>query len=107
MVPVREGSRLWWYSSTSATAATNTNDAGHHERLSGASPDVRSARAARSASTAYSVTCAALRTKKWTCRIEPSAMSGKSHRRSGRMIREVFDAEKFADEAKSTKAAHA
>jgi hypothetical protein len=26
---------------------------------------------------------------------------------SGRMIREVFDAEKFAVEAKSTKAAHA
>jgi hypothetical protein len=34
-------------------------------------------------------------------------MPGKSQSRSGRMIREVFDAEKFADEAKSTKAAHA
>jgi hypothetical protein len=34
-------------------------------------------------------------------------MSGKSQSRSGRMIRDVFDAEKFDDEAKSTKAVHA
>src|ERR1044072_7764839 len=107
MVPVREGRRLWWYSSTSATAATNTNDAGHQERLSDASPDVRRARAARSASIAYSVKCAALRTKKWTCCIELSAMPGKSQSRSGRIILDVFDAEKFAEEGKSTKGAHA
>jgi hypothetical protein len=34
-------------------------------------------------------------------------MSGKSQSRKGRMMREVFDAEKFDEDAKSTKHAHA
>jgi hypothetical protein len=34
-------------------------------------------------------------------------MSGKSQSRSGRMMRDVFDAEKFALDAKSTKHVHA
>src|SRR5829696_524983 len=107
MVPVREGRKLWWYSSPSATQATSAKAASHQSRLSLSLCDVRKARAASSASTAYSEKCAALRTRKWTSASDASEISGKSQSSSGLMMREVFDAEKFDDEAKSTKHAHA
>ena len=107
MVPVREGRKLWRYSSTSATQATSAKAASHQSRLSFSPGDVRKARAASSASTAYSEKCAALRTRKWTWASDASEMPGRSQRSSGLMMRDVFDAEKLADEANSTKHAHA
>jgi hypothetical protein len=48
-----------------------------------------------------------LRTRKWAEASDSSEISGKSHSSSGLMMRDVFDAEKLPDEARSTKHIHA
>ena len=104
---VREGTKLWWYSSESATQATKAKEASHHLRLSPRRGEAPNARAASSARTAYSVKWAAFRTRKWTSLIAASLMPGESHSSTGRMMRDVFAAEKLEVEAKKMKQTHA
>ena len=49
---------------------------------------------------AYSVRCAAFRTKNWTCAIASGEMSGHNQRKKGAMIREVCSADIRSVEAK-------
>src|SRR5436305_12366844 len=107
MEAVREGTKLWWNSSESATHATSAKEASHHQPLKPRRGEARKARAASSARTAYSVKCAALRTMKWTWLIDVSLMPGESHSSSGRTMRDAWSAEKLPVEAKRMKHIHA
>jgi len=67
----------------------------------------RKARAARSPSSAYSVRCAIFRVTAWIVSIVSGVVSGNSHRTSGPIIREVFEAEKLPVEANEMNAIQA
>ena len=67
----------------------------------------RKARAARSPSSAYSVKCASFRVTAWIVSIVSGLVSGNSHRTSGPIIRDVFEAEKLPVEANEMNAIQA
>ena len=61
--------------------------------------DVRKARAAKKPRIAYSVKCATFRVMRWMVASVSGLVSGNSQSMSGPRMRDVFPAEKLAEEA--------
>src|SRR5688572_16059435 len=99
MEPVRDGTKLWWYSSSSAYATTSANDTRNQWFASAGRGEVRKARAARYARIAYSVKCAAFRVMTWTTISVSGVVSGNNQSMSGPIMREVFPALKLSEAA--------
>jgi len=106
MVPVREGTKLWWYSSINEYPTIRTTELQNHLLLTSHRGEPRKARAARSPRTKYSVKWASFRTIPWTnVRVSDEAL-GKSHKKSGPINLDVLFAEKLPEEATQMNVIH-
>jgi len=101
---VRVGTKLWWYSSNRAWTIVSSRAAMNQFRVRNSRDELTNARPANQPSTAYSVKCAAFRTRKCAIRILSSVKFGNSQRRSGRTTLEVFTAENSPVDAKEINA---
>ncbi|HEX6730079.1 MAG TPA: hypothetical protein VF074_08720 [Pyrinomonadaceae bacterium] len=106
IVAVREGTKLWWYSSISEYPTIRTSELQNHLLLTPDRGEPRKARAARSPRMKYAVKWASFRTIPCTnVRVSDEAL-GKSHKKSGPMNLDVLLAEKLPEEATHMNAIH-